>query len=276
MEFKYLSNGKKVVVVGQLNNVESIVQEVFVTESGDEIPSGEKFTTKSLHDEPVVSWQEKREGDLKASLKRIERSIEKEEQKQKEVRSQLDGLRAIFKQSKLLSENLEGQDLDILVSVMSGTCEFLVIENYGVPRLVRFEKELADNDEYGRFESLKLISLMGRSDGSVQYNLNRYSDGSGCYTHVHPCNNMEEARLVMKRSVSDRIEKGRFPSISELEKLNEIGVVLDGEDITKIQDHMRIGHEASARKHEEEHQAFLRQNREGAEAVEVFFASAPR
>ncbi|VGD33408.1 Uncharacterised protein [Klebsiella pneumoniae] len=56
MEIKYLSDGRKVVVVGQLNQTETIVQEVFVTEAGDELPGGERFVTKSLHDVPVESW----------------------------------------------------------------------------------------------------------------------------------------------------------------------------------------------------------------------------
>ncbi|QMR79257.1 hypothetical protein HV097_09595 [Enterobacter roggenkampii] len=37
METKFLSDGRKVVVVGALNNQETIVQEVFVTQQGDEI-----------------------------------------------------------------------------------------------------------------------------------------------------------------------------------------------------------------------------------------------
>jgi len=59
--YKYLSDGRKVVIIGQLNNIESIVQEIFITESGDEVPSGERFTTKNLHDEPVESYKSKQE-----------------------------------------------------------------------------------------------------------------------------------------------------------------------------------------------------------------------
>lgn len=47
METKFLSDGRKVVVVGALNNQETIVQEVFVTQQGDEIPGGERFVVKS-------------------------------------------------------------------------------------------------------------------------------------------------------------------------------------------------------------------------------------
>ena len=59
MDFKYLTDGRKVIVVGKLNNQDTIVQEIFVTKDGSEIPSGENFVVKSLHDEPVESWKKK-------------------------------------------------------------------------------------------------------------------------------------------------------------------------------------------------------------------------
>lgn len=57
---KYTTDGKKVVVVGELNQTETIVQEIFVTENGDEIPQGERFVVKSLLDQPSESWKEKK------------------------------------------------------------------------------------------------------------------------------------------------------------------------------------------------------------------------
>ena len=59
MDYKYLSDGRKVVVIGNLNNKETIVQEIFISKSGDEIPGGERFVVKSLHDEPVMSYKDK-------------------------------------------------------------------------------------------------------------------------------------------------------------------------------------------------------------------------
>lgn len=56
-ELKFTSDGKKVVVIGSLNSQEKIVQEIFVVD-GSEIPSGEHFVVKSLHDAPVISWKE--------------------------------------------------------------------------------------------------------------------------------------------------------------------------------------------------------------------------
>jgi hypothetical protein len=42
-EIKYTSKGQKVRIVGKLNSTEFIVQEIHVTESGDEVPAGENF-----------------------------------------------------------------------------------------------------------------------------------------------------------------------------------------------------------------------------------------
>ena len=56
---KYTTDGRKVVVLGSLNSQEKIVQEVFII-NGSEIPSGEHFVVKTLHDYPAVSWKESR------------------------------------------------------------------------------------------------------------------------------------------------------------------------------------------------------------------------
>jgi hypothetical protein len=69
-EIKYTTDGKKVIVVGNLNSQEKIVQEIFIVD-GNEIPSGENFVTKSLHDFPAISWKE-------SELIKLESRYEKE------------------------------------------------------------------------------------------------------------------------------------------------------------------------------------------------------
>ena len=98
MKAKYLSDGRKVVVIGQLNNVESIVQEIFVSESGDQIPSGEKFTTKSLHDEPVKPWKQKEAEKFEARYNKMQLEIKDIE---KEISSKIPDLTKIFEQKKI-------------------------------------------------------------------------------------------------------------------------------------------------------------------------------
>ncbi|HEN3351269.1 TPA: hypothetical protein ACKBO6_004487, partial [Yersinia enterocolitica] len=76
METKFLSDGRKVVIVGQLNNQETIVQEVFVTAAGDELPGGERFVVKSLHDVPVESYLSKEKARQEAALAKAKAAIE--------------------------------------------------------------------------------------------------------------------------------------------------------------------------------------------------------
>lgn len=67
-----MSDGRKVVVIGQLNTVESIVQEIFVTEQGDEIPNWSTLhNKKDLHDKPVISYKKKEEIKLEETLAKL-------------------------------------------------------------------------------------------------------------------------------------------------------------------------------------------------------------
>lgn len=243
MDYKYLSDGRKVVVIGQLNNVESIVQEIFITESGDQVPSGEKFTTKNLHDEPVISYKVKEEGriekrilDFKAQQKRAE--IERDN-----ILFKLKAMRELFKQTTALSQNLDENKLDTLVRFMSGTVKWLVYEDYGMPTLVDFMSGVIAVDNWnGRksFEGIKLINILGRSDGDLEYRINRYPDGSGSNgdVSVTAFNNREDAIEKIKQIVRDKMELGRFPSFSELKKFDDAGIAFGGKMMKAIKDHM--------------------------------------
>ncbi len=264
MEYKYLSDGKKVVVIGQLNNVESIVQEVFVTESGDEIPSGEKFTTKSLHDEPVVSWKVKDEAKQEDRLQRIKHAIKNAEREQSDVHVKLNGLKAIFKQSRLLSESIDEQDLDTLISVMSGTCEYLVIDSYGVLKIIKFDDALIKSSDYGRYESLKLLTLMGSSDGNLSFCINQYSDGSGGSERAYPCASKKAALDKANELVLAKIETGRFPTSPEYKRLKDDGVLFDKNTTAQIKAHTLDAFTANAKTAKEKYE----EGRDKAKAAE--------
>ena len=67
---KYTDDNKKVKVIGKLNNTDWIVQEIYI-DGKTEVPSGEQFVTKSLHEKPLQSWKEK-------NLKELEERYEKD------------------------------------------------------------------------------------------------------------------------------------------------------------------------------------------------------
>lgn len=179
METKFLSDGRKVAVVGSLNSVEFIVQEIFVTKEGDEIPSGERFTTKSLHDAPVESYAKREAGKieqnlqkLKADEEKIKAEIRKLEDKRKMNQQIVDCIRN-------LTKSFENFDVQYMADVLTGNIKYAIqINEWGVNEPIEFEEAIAYKDR-GRFESLKLLSVFGRSNGELSYKISEYYDGSG-------------------------------------------------------------------------------------------------
>lgn len=78
MNIKYTTDGKKVVVLGDLNSNEKIVQEIFITPSGNELPGGENFVVKSLLDEPAKSWKEEEIAKLEKRYNDRKREIQRD------------------------------------------------------------------------------------------------------------------------------------------------------------------------------------------------------
>lgn len=218
--YKFLSDGRKVLVIEQLNQTEYIVQEIFVTEAGDEIPSGEKFTTKTIHEVPVESYkarEEKRLNDkinkLKLELENIEREVRISKNK-RQINSD------ILKTSECAIKNiLDKENYDLFCDVMSGNIKFIlrVVEyRRGLIRscdISLFDDKLKILDRWRNnescYEGLRLLSLYGKSNGDLEYRVNQYGDGSGSYDQVKFIKSEEELRELclagIKKSIEDNI-----------------------------------------------------------------------
>lgn len=219
MKEKYLSDGRKVVVIGQLNNVESIVQEVFVNEDGDQIPSGEKFTAKSLHDKPVKSWKEKRaeENDAKyAKSELMVNNIKKEIRDMENKRSS---------HAKIISSNLrqinelENFDVDHLSDVMARNIKWVCSAGWGWNEVMSFNQFIETRSSYD--EGIKLISVHIKNDNSLMYKVGSYSDGSGSDREYKFFNCEEKLKEFLLDKYKEDTEKGhmtvgKFDSVQEL------------------------------------------------------------
>ena len=195
--YKYTNDGKKVVVIGKLNAEETIVQEVFIS-NGNEIPSGENFVVKSLHDAPSESWQDRRireteenyerlTGEWQRRLDQSQRSLVGAEEKARLKAS------ALFK----FSENAENDQLDLLRDFLAGKItHFAFLSSYS-PEIVTCEENKAyqTDSDYGRIkiEGMKLVTLFGSSDGSLEYRISQYRCGSGRESIIIPCRSRDEA-----------------------------------------------------------------------------------
>ena len=193
MEIKFTPEGKKVIVVGDLNSREKIVQEVFIID-GKEVPSGEHFTSTYLSDSIPVSWREKYQKEKEEEYQKKISEIEKLEGelsiKQKELRMRLDYVGKNLK-------NVSKDSFNTLIDFLTDNIKWLVFPDF-TPRIEEW-KNSRMTYEFGR--ELRLISLFGRDDGSLTYGLGRYSDYSGGYGVVIPFSNYDDAFNKFKELV---------------------------------------------------------------------------
>ncbi len=186
-EFKYTTDGKKVVIIGNLNAQEKIVQEVFIV-NNQEVPSGENFVVKSLHDAPAVSWKEKR-------IKEIEAQYDKEYNQRQDEMSKLNKrhrevskeFRNKIEYIKKATEKITPETFDLLADYVSGEIKYILVVGY---ELKIFDmSEFHENYE----DKLRLISFFGKDDGSFTYAIGDYYDYSGGNKKFIPFKTKEDA-----------------------------------------------------------------------------------
>jgi hypothetical protein len=224
---KFTSDGKKVVIVGKLNAQETIVQEVFVTTLGAEIPSEENFVVKSLHDEVVMSWKEKKILDVEKEYKTV---VEKREEEikilKRETQKVCAELRLKMKAYRQYLNCLSETDFDRLVGFLSGTITHVVMDNWDSSDIVEIGKfKQVDSD----YEKLKLVTLFGGSEGKLDYRINKWHDGSGSNDTIIPCNSYEEAL----KCLTEIFYKKNYVSDTMIERANKYGIELDAEKVKK-------------------------------------------
>lgn len=215
---KFTTDGRKVVIVGSLNSQETIVQEVFVSENGAEIPSGENFVVRSLHDEPVKSWKvkniENEERDVtrrQADVNRLKESIRHENKRLEAILSSL---------KKYKSEDQFYPAWENLERFMAGKITHLVELGWNCG-VVEFQKAV----EPGPYDSgdIKLISLFGGSNGDVAWRLHTYSDHSGGSKTVVPATSYDNAVSIL----SDFINSKDTVNCYDVSASEKYGFVID-------------------------------------------------
>lgn len=204
---KYTDDGKKVLVVGKLNAQQTIVQEIFVS-AGQEIPSGENFVVKSLHDAPAESWKEKNLRELEARYEKQKKELEQQINQQHQRLTMIKDKAkhhadALF---KFVDKADEGS-LDLLKKVMSGQITHIFVSGYS-PEIFEWDggKGIYEEDrDYDRVQikGIKLLSLYGYSDGDLEYRLHTYRDGSGGSQKIFPVCSYAEALKLAQAECDD-------------------------------------------------------------------------
>lgn len=188
MNVKYTNDGKKVIVIGQLNNTDTIVQEIFVTKDGAEIPSGENFVTKSLHDAPVVSWKEK---ELKELNERFDRERKELNSKIEQLKRKQRETGEIFGMNAQIIKNINPAMFDTVADFLSGEYKFAVCVDWGGVQIYPINDFVLSMNGYDI--EIKLLSIFGKTNGNFGWRINSYRDDSGSWKEFKPCKTMAEA-----------------------------------------------------------------------------------
>lgn len=227
METKFLSDGRKVSVVGKINSTEFIVQEIFVTDDGSEIPSGENFTCKSLHDSPVMSYKDKQVAALQTQLDRLDAQIKEQEQKHKRILADNVAASEMLKRTNFLSESLPEFDWEYFCDVISGNMLYAVCEHYGRLEVKDFSKVVHDEESgYGiKHEGIKAFSLSRNWDGqskkySLTYRISRYPDGSGGSTDYKFFKSLKDLAEYLNEYMTNKSADGSLTS-GDIKTLSE-------------------------------------------------------
>lgn len=229
---KYTTDGRKVVVIGDLNQTEKIVQEIFVTKDGDEIPSGERFVVKSLLDVPSKSWREQELINLEA---RFEKERKEWEGKIKKVQAEkelvYESLSARVKWLKQVAKQPHPEALSKVVETLalflSNIDIWVFYTDYSTWYLEKYDQEgfsriHDDVDRYNHrtsLENMKLVSLFGQTDGNFQFKISQYSDGSGRSNDVEYFKSKEDA-LIYIQNRFDSIQSYNDNHLEIAEKFN--------------------------------------------------------
>lgn len=228
METKFTPDGKKVVVCGKINSTEYIVQEVYVTESGDEIPSGENFTAKTLLDEPAMTYKQKEEIKTHNNLERLKKEWDDQRKNNRLIMEEAKAVAALLKRNNFLVEKLPNFDWGSFCDAITGNVKYAIRTTHGLS-ITSFEEEIFSWDNYygeRRFDGLKALSLISVGsyrDASPEFCVSSYSDGSGSNKHIAYIKTDEE----LKTFIEDYLDKQFKEDILTLKDIKEASKYVD-------------------------------------------------
>lgn len=201
MNYKYTTDGRKVVVIGSLNSQEKIVQEVFVS-NGSELPAGEHFVVKTLLDAPAVSWKEERVKEMEAAY---ERMTKLDDDRQRQLRAQREKIEAHLEYAGKALKGISPDSFKLLCAFLTGRVKWIVRLGYN-REIIKWDTGTCDRQ-------LRLVSLFGRDDGTLMYRHSQYYDGSDHKSgdEFIPFENYEEAKAkwaeLYRADISDQTLK---------------------------------------------------------------------
>ncbi len=195
---KYLASGQKVWVVRELTEGGFLVENMYYDadynrDPGTCEPNYEKayFVEKVYDKAPTEKFDER----IAILEKKIKVLREEERELDKTMRDEK------AKHKALLFKFNSYEKLAMLENFIEGKITHYVITGYD-GQIIEFNDTKCG---YGKHD-LRLLTLFGKTNGDLTWNLNHYSDGSGSGTEVIPCCSYKEAQKVLQACMDEKIK----------------------------------------------------------------------
>ena len=151
---------------------------------------------------------------------------------------------------------------------MTGQLNYAVKNDYRIPTIESYADYMSVIDNsYGHksYKGLKMMSVLGNSDGGIGLRVNRWGDGSGDYSNVTFFKTYEEAKSFVKSCALKLLEKSSL-GVEEFQHLKKIGIEFSREEMLLIRTNMQ----SSCDKHLENVTAIFTKQKEKAEADKAY------
>jgi hypothetical protein len=205
---RYLANGRIVRLISTIERAgrapQFVVELGFYSDTGDGCPR--KATSEDDIDFDNIEFGNECIVDIvfeSPPIEAISRKIEKLDERKQTLMNQVAVLKEGERTLKQRLEYLKKYDQlsrieDFLAGKITHYCKDRnPYSRIQTPIVVR----VADEDQHAR--DLKLLCLFGKSDRSMEWKLNRYSDGSGDWSRIWPFCSQEEAEVKAREILAE-------------------------------------------------------------------------
>lgn len=115
---------------------------------------------------------------------------------------------------------------------------FVTVGEYGRVEVWERDALLRDGQDRHDRSEIRLVCLFGRSNGDLQWGVNRYRDGSGQWTDCTPCGSEEEAKRIAAQAVRNFWESSdnEYRRINATQSALKMGLEVPAERIKEMRD----------------------------------------
>lgn len=140
------------------------------------------------------------------SIARAKQELSELLDRQRTIYADLQNAKARNKElSDLLTQNVA---LERMADFIKGRFKFFLVDrSFSDPRIEPINAALAQDDRFERDQ--KLLTLFGKTNGDLQWRINKYSDGSGGWDDIYPCEDEEQAKVVAQRVYDAEVAEWR-------------------------------------------------------------------